>query len=55
MTREDQMKEIRSVDLQMIQEFREYVRNGADIVQGSKWMEFIPGQTRRSWTVLLSL
>jgi len=45
---EDLLREIRSADMDLILEFRDYVRNGVRIVQGSKWMELFHHMTQRS-------
>ena len=46
--RAQQLKEIRSVDMALIREFREFVQSGAPIPSGSKWSELSLHMTQRA-------
>ena len=46
--REEILKEIRSVDMDLIREFREFVRLGVPITAGSKWSELSLHMTQRA-------
>ena len=46
--RDNDIAKIRTVDIDLVNEFREYVKKGAEIKQGTKWMELFHHMTQRS-------